>query len=140
MSIVQVTNLTLSAINSSRYDVIVLNYANGDMVGHTGNIPASIKAVEYVDYCVGQLIKAMLARGGVVMITADHGNVEEMKNLETGEMDTEHSIYPVPLMIIGDGFSTIAMPMGKLADFAPTALSILNVPVPVSMGGINLLK
>ncbi|HOU75663.1 MAG TPA: 2,3-bisphosphoglycerate-independent phosphoglycerate mutase [Candidatus Dojkabacteria bacterium] len=140
MSIVQVTNSTLSAINMDRYDVIVLNYANGDMVGHTGNISATIKAIEYVDYCVGQLVKAMLARGGIVMITADHGNAEEMKNIQTGEMDTEHSIFPVPFMIVGDGFAPITLPIGKLADFAPTALGLLNIPVPISMGGVNLYK
>lgn len=140
MSIVQVTNSTLSSINSNRYDFIVLNFANGDMVGHTGNISATIKAVEYIDYCVGQLVKAMLARNGIIMITADHGNAEEMKNLETGEMDTEHSIFPVPFMIVGDGFAPITLPIGKLADFAPTVLSLINISIPVSMGGVNLYK
>ena len=111
------------------------------MVGHTGNLEASIKACEIVDEVIGKIATAVLAKGGVLMITADHGNVEELINNETGEVDTEHSAYPVPLMIIGKQYMNqpIMLPSGILADIAPTLLKIMGISKPPSMTGRALI-
>ena len=110
------------------------------MVGHTGNIPAAIIACEVLDECLGKIVREILLQDGVCLITADHGNVEEMLG-PNGEMDTEHSTYPVPLMIIGNQFAgrSIVLPKGKLGDVAPTILTILGYPVPAVMTGNNLV-
>lgn len=122
-------------------DVVITNICNGDMVGHTGNLEATIKACEVVDEVVGDLVKTVVNKGGVVFITADHGNAEELINNNTGEKDTEHSIYPVPLMIIGRQFmgQSTMLPTGILADVAPTMLKIMGIPKPDAMTGRALL-
>ena len=111
------------------------------MVGHTGNLEASIKACEYVDAAVGQIVNEVYQKGGIVFITADHGNVEEVINNQTGQIDTEHSIYPVPFMIISPQFANmpITLPTGILADVAPTMLHLMGLPIPSSMTGRVLL-
>jgi 2,3-bisphosphoglycerate-independent phosphoglycerate mutase len=127
-------------ISTDIYDFVVLNLANGDMVGHTGNLEASVKAVEVVDYCVAELAKKFTARGGTVLITADHGNVEEVINLKSGEIDTEHSVNPVPFIIIDKDLPARMLPYGALKDIAPTILDIMGMPIPAEMTGRSLIS
>lgn len=141
MSAYEITEEMIKRIEKNDYDVIIANICNGDMVGHTGNFEASVKACEIVDEVVGKIVSHIMAKEGVVLITADHGNVEELINNDTGEVDTEHSAYPVPLMIIGKqymGQSTM-LPTGILADVAPTILKILGISKPSSMTGRALI-
>mgnify|MGYP001573900051 FL=1 len=141
MSALEVTQAAVEKIQSQTYDVIILNYANADMVGHTGNFKATLKACETVDECIGSLSKAVLAVGGVLIITADHGNAEEMINRTTGGVDTEHNSNPVPIIIVGDAFRTAnQIPQGILADVSPTILGLLKIPAPSQMTGRNLLR
>ncbi|MEZ4863317.1 MAG: 2,3-bisphosphoglycerate-independent phosphoglycerate mutase [Caldilineaceae bacterium] len=120
-------------------DFILVNFANPDMVGHTGVLNAAIKAVETVDECVGELVEAISAKGGVALVTADHGNCERMINLETGEPHTYHTTQPVALFVIGDGYRNLR-PRGALADVAPTVLDLLGVDQPAEMTGRSLLQ
>lgn len=131
----------IKRIQLGAYDVIIANLCNGDMVGHTGNLQAAIKACEILDGVVGQIVNAVYQAGGIVLITADHGNVEEMINNETGEVDTEHSTYPVPLVIIGKQFDNqpTMLPTGILADIAPTMLKLMGISKPDSMTGRALI-
>lgn len=140
MSAVELTNRIESKIKSGIYDLIVINYANADMVGHTGNIQATVVGCETVDSCIGRLSQTVLAVGGVLLITADHGNAEEMINRVTGEIDTEHNANPVPLIIIGNDFRLATqLPQGILADVAPTVLALMHLNCPGDMIGRNLL-
>lgn len=141
MSAREITAHMLQQLKKDVYDVVVCNFANADMVGHTGNLQAAIKAVEIIDSCVGQIVQEVGNRGGVVFITADHGNVEEMINMATGEVDTEHSIYPVPFMIISKKYigQNTMLPSGILADVAPTMLSVMGITKPETMTGRALL-
>ena len=142
MSAGEITETLLQKLGTGAYDVAIVNYANADMVGHTGNLQATIKAVEYLDDCVGRVVRFVTERGGVVFITADHGNAEEMINNETGEVDTEHSTYPVPFFICSKELqmkSNKQMPRGILADIAPTMLKIMNISRPSEMTGRELL-
>ncbi|MCA9290210.1 MAG: 2,3-bisphosphoglycerate-independent phosphoglycerate mutase [Phycisphaerales bacterium] len=121
-------------------DLIVVNFANGDMVGHTGNLQSTIVAIETVDACTGAIIDAALARGGVAVVTADHGNAEQMWNPETKAPHTAHTVYDVPLSIIGNGLEGRALrDGGRLADLAPTLLELLGAPIPAAMTGRSLL-
>jgi 2,3-bisphosphoglycerate-independent phosphoglycerate mutase len=124
------------------YSFILINYANPDMVGHTGNIGPAVKACEVVDECVGKIANFVLAYGGTLLVVADHGNVEEMINVHTGEIDTEHSINPVPFIAVSKEFlgKHQTLPSGILADLAPSSLALLNIPKPEEMTGRNLLK
>lgn len=142
MSAYGVTEELLKRIKSGFYDFIVVNYANPDMVGHTGIIQAGIKACEVVDDCLGKVVQTILNLDGVCLITADHGNVEEMINLKTGERDTEHSTNPVPFIVIDKRFDSggRTLPKGILADIAPTILAIMEIEPPSLMSGRNLLK
>lgn len=141
MSSREITAELLKRLDSNLYDVVIANICNGDMVGHTGNLEAAIKACEIVDEVVGQIVEKVLLLGGMVFITADHGNVEEMINNSTGEVDTEHSVYPVPLYIIGKQYAgkSLMLPSGILADVAPTILSCMGIPKPSAMTGRALL-
>ena len=141
MSAYEIGEEMVKRIVQDSADVIIANICNGDMVGHTGNFEASVKACEIVDEVVGKIVDAVFARGGVVMITADHGNVEEMLNTANGEIDTEHSAFPVPLMIIGKQFlgKPVMLPSGILAAIAPTMLKIMGLPKPESMMGRALI-
>ncbi len=123
------------------YSFVVMNFANADMVGHTGNLAAAIKAVETLDECVGKLSSFVLARGGLMIITADHGNAEEMINPKTGAVSTEHSSNPVPFIAISESFRQHpeVLTSGILADVAPTILSYMGIEIPGSMMGRNLL-
>jgi 2,3-bisphosphoglycerate-independent phosphoglycerate mutase len=139
MSALETTDRLIQEIRGKKYDFIVINYANPDMVGHTGNIKAAIKAVETTDTCLGKVVPVILEVGGVLAITSDHGNVEEMINVATNEVDTEHNANPVPFIIVGLNFQTASqIPQGILADIAPTLLSIMQIPSPLTMNGRNL--
>lgn len=140
MSARELTEQVLHRIAIGVYGFILINLANPDMVGHTGTIPAAIKACEVVDSCVGSITNAVLAQGGACIITADHGNVEEMLGID-GAMDTEHSTFPVPFIMVYASLQGYphALPKGKLGDIAPTILAHMNVPIPPEMTGKNLL-
>jgi 2,3-bisphosphoglycerate-independent phosphoglycerate mutase len=140
MSAYELTEEVTSQITQNQYELIILNFANPDMVSHTGVIPATVKACEVVDECVGSVVKATQAVGGTVVITADHGNAEEMINAKTGEVDTEHSDYPVPFIVVGVTPDPKILPSGVLADVAPTMLYLLGIQIPPQMSGRNLLK
>lgn len=127
-------------IANDKYNLIVVNLANGDMVAHTGNIEATIKAMQVVDYTVAKLVNLMLARNGTILITADHGNAEELINLKTNEIDTEHSENVVPFMVINNKLGFKQLPFGSLCDISPTIIDILNIPKPSEMTGTSLLK
>ena len=137
MSANEVTDKVVDAINSKKYNVIILNYANPDMVGHTGNLDAAIKAVETIDTCVGRVLEAVNAQNGVLMITADHGNCEQMIDYKTGEPHTAHTTNPVPLMLVG--MDNAKLKEGKLADLAPTMLEIMGLDKPEEMTGESII-
>lgn len=139
MSAYEVTDELLKRIKMDIYDFIIMNYANGDMVSHTGSVEASVKAVEILDECVGKVISTAAGKGGAVVITADHGNVEELINLHTGEIDTEHSTNPVPFIFVTERVNPRELQFGILADIAPTILAALEIPKPSAMTGRNLL-
>jgi len=153
MSAKEVTKKLVDAIMAETYDFIVVNYANGDMVGHTGDLKATIKACEVLDSCVKQLVEVVLGKGGIAIITADHGNAEEIVNLQSGEIDKEHSTYPVPLILIGKewegktgGFTevpnsdlSLLQPSGILSDVAPTIIKIMGLTQPPDMTGKSLI-
>jgi 2,3-bisphosphoglycerate-independent phosphoglycerate mutase len=141
MSAREVAAEMIQRINTGEYDVVIANICNGDMVGHTGNMEASIQACQVVDEVVGQIVNAVYTQGGVVLITADHGNVEELINNQTGAVDTEHSTAPVPFLIIGPQFANkpAMLPTGILADVAPTILHLMGLPKPDSMTGRALI-
>jgi 2,3-bisphosphoglycerate-independent phosphoglycerate mutase len=140
MSAVEVTDRLVGAILSHRYDLIVVNYANGDMVGHTGMLGAAILAVETIDACLGRLESAIIAAGGTMLITADHGNAELMKDQITGEPYTAHTTGPVPLVLVNAPFGITSLEDGKLADVAPTLLSLMGLPQPAAMTGRSLIR
>lgn len=138
MSALKLTSELEKAIASGKYDVIICNYANSDMVGHTGNLAAATKAIETLDECLGRLYPAIIKNGGQMLITADHGNSEQMCNYETGEPFTSHTTNLVPLIYIGDKNVALAE-NGSLADLAPTMLDLLNLEAPIEMTGHNLI-
>lgn len=135
MSAPQITEILLNRLKEGIYDFILVNFANPDMVGHTGNLTASIRACEVVDKCLGEVVKTATNIGGLVIITADHGNIEEMINLKTGEVDTEHSTNPVPFIVVSKGLlgGSKTFMQGVLGDVAPTILSFLDIPKPMEM-------
>jgi 2,3-bisphosphoglycerate-independent phosphoglycerate mutase len=138
MSAREVTDKLVAAIESGKYDAIVCNYANGDMVGHTGNLAAAVKAVETLDECVGRVVAAARAAGGEVLITADHGNCERMYDPDTGQPHTAHTLNRVPFVYVGRP-ATIAEG-GALQDIAPTMLSLMGLPQPPEMTGKPLVN
>ena len=127
------------AIGSGKYDVIVINFANPDMVGHTGVIPAAIKAVEAVDECVGSAVEAVKKADGVLFICADHGNAEKMIDYETGEPHTAHTTNPVPFILVNYDESYTLREGGCLADIAPTLIEVMGMEQPKEMTGQSLL-
>ena len=134
-----VTEKVVDAINSRKYDCIILNYANPDMVGHTGNLEAAIKAVETMDECVNKVVKAINNNHGNLIITADHGNCEQMIDYNTGEPHTAHTTNLVPLILITDKENEKLKDDGKLADLAPTMLELMGIEKPEEMTGESLL-
>lgn len=137
MSAYEVTDKLVPAIKSGKYDMIILNFANCDMVGHTGVFDAAVKAVEAVDECVGKVVDAIKEMGGVALITADHGNADKMVDTD-GEPFTAHTTNPVPFCVIG--YDCELKDGGRLADIAPTMLQILGLPQPEEMDGTSLIK
>ncbi|HOM01625.1 MAG TPA: 2,3-bisphosphoglycerate-independent phosphoglycerate mutase [Acetivibrio sp.] len=137
MSAYEVTDKVLECINKKEYDVIILNYANPDMVGHTGVFEAAKSAIEAIDECLGKVVPAILEQGGVALITADHGNSEQMVDYETGGPFTAHTTNPVPLIVAGLG--DVKLKEGRLADLAPTMLGILGLEKPKEMTGESLI-
>ena len=125
-------------MDEDRYDVIVVNYANGDMVGHSGDFDAAVKAVEAVDRCLGQIVPAIRETGGQCLITADHGNVEQMMDEESGQPLTSHTSGPVPPVYVGNRNWQFSEE-GSLSDIAPTLLVLMDIPVPVEMTGRPLV-
>lgn len=149
MSAYKVTEALIAKL-SENYSFYLLNFANPDMVGHTGNLPASIKAIKTVDECIKRIVDEALAQDAVVLITADHGNIEELLDKRSGGIDKEHSTNPVPLILISKQFKKKAVewgisglasiiPVGVLSDVAPTMLELMGIPKPPEMTGINLL-
>lgn len=153
MGAVEITKAVLKEISKDKFDFIAINFANADMVAHTGDLKATVKAVELLDECLGKISKATLAHGGVMCITADHGNAEEVINLQTSSIDKEHGTNPVPFMIVGKdwqgqnagimdsmGSDLSILPIhGLLSDVAPTILAIMQIRKPKLMTGKSLL-
>ncbi len=151
MSADEVTDKIVQAIKSDKFDFTVVNYANPDMVGHTGNLKATIKAVETSDECLAKVVPLVLEKGGAVFLVGDHGNAEELMNLQTGQIDKEHSTFPVPFIAVSKKWEgknlagvkgkdlSLMTPSGVLADVAPTILKAAGLPLPKEMTGTNLL-
>jgi 2,3-bisphosphoglycerate-independent phosphoglycerate mutase len=138
MSAPELTDKAVTAIGSGKYDLIVLNYANADMVGHTGKLDAAIKAVETVDTGLGRIADAIRKAGGALLFTADHGNCELMRDPETGGPHTAHTTNPVPVVLMNGG--DVALAEGRLADTAPTLLDLMGLPKPSEMTGASLIR
>ncbi|MCX2979835.1 2,3-bisphosphoglycerate-independent phosphoglycerate mutase [Halieaceae bacterium IMCC14734] len=139
MSAPELTDKLIAAVESQQYDLIVCNYANGDMVGHTGNYNAAMAAVEALDTCLGRLEKALLTSGSEALITADHGNCEQMIDYDSGQNHTQHTTELVPLVYVGNRDASFNGAPGVLADVAPSLLQLLKVPQPSEMTGKQLL-
>ncbi len=153
MAAAAVAKEVIKAVDSGKYDLVIVNFANADMVGHTGDLKATIAACEAADKAVGNVAEHLLAQGGVMVLTADHGNAEEVINLQTGAMDKEHSTNPAPLLLIGrdfmgqagpagdppEGDLSLLQPVGMLADVAPTVLKLMGVEQPEEMTGQALI-
>ncbi|OGY43196.1 MAG: phosphoglycerate mutase (2,3-diphosphoglycerate-independent) [Candidatus Buchananbacteria bacterium RIFCSPHIGHO2_02_FULL_40_13] len=153
MSAKEITKKLMEVIIKNEYDFIVVNYANSDMVAHTGNLKASIRACEAIDSSLKQLIEIILAKNGLAFITSDHGNAEELLNLQSGKIDKEHSTYPVPFIIVGRDWAgktaglpegpnsdlSLVQPSGLLSDIAPTILKIMSIEKPQEMTGQSLI-
>ena len=138
MSAPELTDKAVAAIDGGKYDLIILNYANPDMVGHTGSLPAAIKAVETVDTGLGRIVEALKRQGGALVVTADHGNCELMKDPETGEPHTSHTTNPVPVVVMNG--PSAAIRDGALSDLAPTLLDLMGLAQPVEMTGHSIVR
>ncbi|MGL5316129.1 MAG: 2,3-bisphosphoglycerate-independent phosphoglycerate mutase [Peptostreptococcaceae bacterium] len=140
MNAPELTEKVLASIEEDKFDFIVLNYANPDMVGHTGVVEAAIKAVETVDTCVGKIVDKIVEKGGCALITADHGNAELMQDPETKTTITAHSTNPVPFIVVGNEYKTAKLrDGGRLSDIAPTVLDMMNLEKPEQMTGDSLI-
>ncbi len=139
MSAHEVTDRLVEAVRGGRHDLIVVNYANADMVGHTGKLEAAIAAVEALDACLGRLAEALEEVGGVALITADHGNAETMNDPDTTGPHTAHTTNLVPAIVVNPPWPGLELRAGRLADVAPTLLGFLGLPVPAEMSGGSLL-
>ena len=139
MSANEVTETFLKQLGTGKFGVFIVNYANPDMVGHTGDMAASVMALETTDRCLGKLVGAVLEKDGTVLITADHGNVDEMRD-EEGRVHTAHTTNPVPFILIMKDVAGVALRDGGLRDIAPTILQLLHIPKPAEMTGDTLIK
>jgi 2,3-bisphosphoglycerate-independent phosphoglycerate mutase len=137
MSANELTDEAVRRLSDDTYGFFVLNYANADMVGHTGVLSAAVRAVETVDQCLGRLIEVVRQRSGTVIVTADHGNADQMIDYETGGPHTAHTLHPVPILVLGP--SRYEIRNGVLGDVAPTLLQIMGLPAPKEMDGTSLL-
>jgi 2,3-bisphosphoglycerate-independent phosphoglycerate mutase len=134
MSAVEITDKLVAAIENQQFDVIVCNYANADMVGHTGDFSATVKAIETLDHCLKRIVDALQQVGGEALITADHGNAEKMRDTHTGQAHTAHTSEPVPLIYVGRA-AKVVMQNASLSDVAPTLLHLLKLEIPSEMTG-----
>ncbi len=139
MSAFQVAEQLVEKIDEDVYDLVIANFANADMVGHTGKLDAAIRAIEAVDACIGKVVEKVLSRGGVLLVTADHGNAEMMRD-EDGRPHTAHTCNPVPFILVDDARRGVRLHDGILADIAPTVLHLLNIPRPTEMTGKSLIE
>ncbi len=139
MSAVEVTDNLVEAIECTRFDLIIVNYANGDMVGHTGVFEAAVKAAETIDSCLARLENALIEVGGVMLVTADHGNAERMLDTENGGPHTAHTLSPVPVILVNPPAPGIVLKNGALSDVAPTLLELLQIDQPGDMTGTSLI-
>lgn len=135
-----ITDEVIRRLKNDQHDFIALNLANPDMVAHSGNVEATVKAVEVTDFCVGDLVKEVLAKKGTLVIVGDHGNAEKMLNKKTGEMMTEHTTNPVPFILVNENLRHERVGGGMLADVAPTILDVMDLPKPPEMTGFSLLR
>ena len=141
MSAYHVTNVVLERLDSDKYDAIVVNFANPDMVGHTGDLSAAMKAAETVDACVGKVLEKVKSMGGAALVTADHGNFEKMTDGSPDSPHTAHTVGDVPLIVFDDRFKDGKLrEAGTPADIAPTLLDIMGLPQPEEMTGRSLLE
>lgn len=140
MSAPELTSRLVEAIRSNAFDMIVCNYANGDMVGHTGSFDAAVKAVEALDACLARVCEAVQETGSECLITADHGNVEQMLDPESGQVHTSHTLNPVPLILVSEARRGVALRSGRLCDIAPTLLHLAGLPIPAEMTGQSLVE
>ena len=139
MSVYEVSDKLCASINSAKYDVIICNFANGDMVGHSGNLNAAKMAVEAMDLCIGKIIESTQKINGSLIITADHGNAELMMDVKNNQAHTQHTTNLVPFIVMNSNAKKV-VDGGKLSDIAPTILSLLNCEVPKEMTGKNLIQ
>ena len=139
MSAFEITGALIKKLKEQRWGLVVLNYANADMVGHTGNFAATIRACEVVDECIGKVVDAVLQEQGSVLITGDHGNAEQMVDYQTGQPHTAHTSNPVPLILVNDRMRTSCLVHGSAVDVAPTILSLWEIPQPAEMTGHSLI-
>jgi 2,3-bisphosphoglycerate-independent phosphoglycerate mutase len=140
MSAFEVTDKLVAAIKSAKFDLIIANFANPDMVGHTGVMEAAVKAVEAVDDCLGRLREAVERVGGLLIVTADHGNIEQMKDPATGEPFTAHTLLDVPIIVVNARIGPFSLHNGRLADVAPTLLDLIGMEKPPQMTGVSLVE
>jgi len=139
MSAAGIAEAVVKAVEDGTFDVIIVNFANADMVGHSGKIEPTVKTVETVDACLGEIEKAVRARGGAMLITADHGNAEQMIDPATGGPHTAHTTNPVPFIVVSESANQFTLkPKGSLRDISPTILGMLNLPEPKEMTGKDL--
>ena len=139
MSAPEVAARVAGALRGGDYDFVLVNFANPDMVGHTGSLPAAVAAVETVDRCLGEVVDAVGSAGGGAIVTADHGNAEMMVDPVTSTPHTAHTTNPVPLILVDDsGRNARLRDGGRLADVAPTVLSMMGIPCPEPMSGVDL--
>jgi 2,3-bisphosphoglycerate-independent phosphoglycerate mutase len=139
MSAAGIADAVIKAVNDGAFDVIIVNFANADMVGHSGKIEPTVKAVEVVDACLGRLEPVVVAKGGAMLITADHGNAEMMIDPVTGGPHTAHTTNPVPFIVIAEGSKQFTLkPDGSLRDISPTILGMLGLDEPKEMTGKDL--
>ena len=138
MSAAEVTERLITEISSNNFDFIVVNFANPDMVGHTGNLTAAIKAVEVIDTCLGKIEQALQRANGVMLLSADHGNIEQMQDPNTKAPHTAHTTTDVPVILVG--MREVRLKNGSLADIAPTLLGLLGLEQPSAMTGHSLLQ
>jgi 2,3-bisphosphoglycerate-independent phosphoglycerate mutase len=140
MSVYEITEQPVAAIENQKFDMIICNFANGDMVGHTGIMEAALKAVAAVDDCLGKVVAAIKKVGGVLLVTADHGNVEKMVDEKTGQPYTAHTVGKVQLVLVNDMSGVKKLHDGCLADVAPTMLELMGLQQPKEMTGKSLLE